>query len=246
MSERVDILAFAAHPDDAEFGCGGSLILAADRGLRVAVADLTAGELSSRGTPERRTMETKRATALLGLAERWLIGLPDGGITGDPAQREPVIALIRSCRPRVVLAPYWEDRHPDHGAAGRLLRDACFFAGVRRIGRGAPYRPERLIHYMIHSPFEPSFVIDVTPVWERRQAALLAYASQFGGNGREAATAISGPDFLRAMEARAIHYGAMIGARYGEPFLIRGPLGLSELPLPPGYVTDEPLRYRLF
>lgn len=230
MHTAIDILAFAAHPDDAEVGCGGSLILAADRGLRVAVADLSAGECSSRGSPEQRGQETRRASELLGLAGRYNLGLPDSAIGADVAQRLPVIALVRELRPRVVLAPYWEDRHPDHGAAGRLVREACFFAGVGRVGTGTPHRPEQVYFYMLHQPFEPSFVVDVSAVWERRKAALLAYGSQFQGGGEGPQTAISRPDFGRYLEARAITYGAMIGAAYGEAFCLPGPLPLRQLP----------------
>jgi bacillithiol biosynthesis deacetylase BshB1 len=235
----LDILAFAPHPDDAELGCAGSLILAADKGLRVAIADLTEGERASRGTPEKRAREKNKATALLGLCKRFSIGLPDTEIGTDPAQRLPIIQLIRETRPRVVLAPYGTDRHPDHVAASKLVQDACFFARVKKVGTGCPYRLERVYQYIIHHPFPPSFVIDVSSVWERRMAAVTAYASQFhpvlavqdkcsAENGPE--TVISQPGFLRLVEARAIYYGAMIGAVYGEPFYTPGPVPLGEFP----------------
>lgn len=238
MPTPIDILAFSPHPDDAELGCGGSLILAADQGLRVAIADLSAGEMGSGGSRAIREAERTEAAGHLGLVERWLVGLPDSRIGQAPGHRDPLIALIRHARPRVVLAPYWRDRHPDHEAAARLVREACFLAGVGKVGSGAPHRPEHLFHYMLHSPFDPSFVVDVSAVWERRQAALLAYRSQFEGG----ATAIGRPDFLRAMEARAIWYGAQIGAAYGEPFRLRGPLGLPALPLPPARGPLPPYR----
>lgn len=244
MSEKMDglldILVFAPHPDDAELGCAGSLILAADQGLRVAVADLTEGERASRGTPERRAREKNKASELLGLCERFSVGLPDTEIGNDPAQRLPIIQLIRETRPRIVLAPYEPDRHPDHVATNKLVRDACFFAGVKKVGTGDPYRPERVYHYMIHRPFSPSFVIDVSSVWERRMAAVTAYASQFHSEENEPKTVISQPSFLRLVEARAIYYGAMIGTAYGEPFYMPGPVPLHEFPgltgphLPPG------------
>lgn len=230
MDTPLDILAFAAHPDDAEVGCAGSLILAADQGLRVAVADLSAGEKSSRGTLNGRGQEKQQAAELLGLTARFCLGLPDTDIGADPAQRMPLIQLIREQRPRIVLAPYWEDRHPDHAAAGRLVREACFFAGASRVGAGAPHRPEQLYYYMLHRPFEPSFVVDVSAVWERRMAALLAYRSQFQAAGHDPPTAISRPDFTRFLEARAIYFGAMIGAAYGEAFYLPGPLPLRQIP----------------
>ncbi len=240
MDTPVDLLAFSPHPDDAELGCGGSLILAAGRGQRVVIADLSAGELSSRGTPESREREKERAAALLGLADRRLVGLPDGQIGADPAQRLPLIELIRETRPRIVLAPYSPDRHPDHTGAGRLIQEACFFAGVSKMGDGLPYRPPRLYYYAIHHPFPPSFVVDISSVWEQKLAAITAYQSQFQAGQSGPETAISRPDFLRLVEARAIFLGAMIGVAYGEAFYLPGPVparelpGLDDPPLPEG------------
>ena len=185
MNGPLDILAFAPHPDDAELGCAGSLILAADQGLRVAIADLTEGERASQGTAEQRAQEKNKAADLLGLCERFSIGLPDTELEADPAQRLPIIQLIRETRPRVVLAPYRQDRHPDHVAASKLVRDACFFAGVKKVGVGCPYRPERVYQYMIHQPFSPSFVMDVSSVWERRMAAVTRTAKRDTGKSNE-------------------------------------------------------------
>ncbi len=227
---EVDILAFSPHPDDAELGCGGSLILAADRGLRVAIADLSAGEKSSRGTPELRQAEKERASETLGLCERLSVGLPDSEIGTDAKQRLPVLQLIRDTRPRIVLAPHSPDRHPDHEGAHRLVKEACFLAGVRQVGAGHPHRPEQVYYYMIHRPFAPSLVVDISRVWERKMAALNAYQSQFQSVGEGSPTAISQPDFLRFIEAQAIVFGALIGARYGEAFYLPGPVPLRELP----------------
>ena len=182
----VDVLAVAAHPDDVEFGCGGTLLLAAGAGLRVVVADLTAGELSTRGDRETRERERRRATELLGLTGRECVGLPDGRVGCEPEHRDAVVAVIRRLQPRAVLAPYTEDRHPDHAAAGRLVRDACFFAGVAKAGPGAPHRPRRVYHYMLHQPFEPVFVVDVSAVWDRRLQVATAYESQIGRRSRRA------------------------------------------------------------
>ncbi len=237
MDRPLDILAFSPHPDDADLGCGGSLILAADKGLRVAIADLSAGEMSSRGTPEQRQQEKKKAADLLGLWARLPVGLPDTEIGTDPAHRWPVIQLIRATRPRIVLAPYWTDRHPDHAAAGKLVQEACFFARVSKVGAGRPHQPEWLFYYMLHHPFQPSFVVDVSTVWDRKMEALAAYRSQFQSEGSGLETAISRPEFMRFLEARAIWFGAMIGAAYGEPFLTPGPVPLGELP-----GIDGPLR----
>jgi LmbE family N-acetylglucosaminyl deacetylase len=216
----LDVLAFSPHPDDAELGCGGSLILAADSGLKVAVADLSAGEMSSRGTPDQRRSEKEEAADRLGLCTRTLVGLPDGEIGTDPAHRLAIIQLIRETRPRIVLAPYGQDRHPDHAGASKLVKDAC----------------------MIHHPFTPSLVVDVSSVWDRKMAAVAAYRSQFQPDGGGVQTAISRPDFLRFVEARAIVFGAMIGVAYGEAFYLPGPVPLGGLP---GLTGPAPARGEL-
>jgi bacillithiol biosynthesis deacetylase BshB1 len=230
MKSSLDILTFAPHPDDAEIGCGGSLIRAVDQGLRVAVADLTDGEMGSRGTSDSRARERQRAAELLGLKARFSLGLPDSEIGADLSQRIPLIELIRETRPRIVLAPYGEDRHPDHAAASKLVQNACFFAGVLKVGSGKPHRPERTYYYSLHSPFPPTFVIDVSSTWERKMAAVRAYESQFQHNNGDIETALSSPDFMRTLEARAVWFGAMIGVTYGEAFYSPGPVVLDTFP----------------
>jgi len=229
-SQEVDILAFSPHPDDAELGCGGSLILAAENGLRVAIADVTDGERSSRGTPEGRAREKAAAAELLRLCHRFSLGLPDTEIGMQPEHRLALIDIIRQTRPRIVLAPYWRDRHPDHEATARLVHQAAFYAGVAAMGKGTVHRPQSLFHYMIHYPFSPAFVVDISSVWDRKLRVLEAYASQFQRGEGGPHTAISQPGFARFVEARAICFGAMIGASYGEPFSASGPVGLQQLP----------------
>ena len=227
----LDILAIAAHPDDAELGCGGGLLLAARKGLSVAICDLSAGEMSSRGTVESRRIEANNADRILGLKERRNLGLPDSKIGENPAHSLSVlIQLIRETQPRIVLAPYWEDRHPDHEATGRLVKEACFFAGVAKVGDGDPYRPARLFFYMVSYPFTPAFVMDISDVWGRKLEAIKAYQTQFESSGNGLRTAISEPGFLKLMEARAIWFGSMIGAAYGEPYYMLGPVPVVELP----------------
>ncbi|SRR5258706_13497056 len=227
----LDILAIAAHPDDAELGCGGSLLLAVRRGLSAAIADLSAGEMSSRGTVASRQDESRNAARILGLRERRNLGLPDSKIGENSSHSlSALIQLIRETRPRIVLAPYWEDRHPDHEATGRLVKEACFFAGVAKVGEGEPYRPTRLFHYMLSYPFTPAFVLDISDVWERKMEAIRAYQTQFQPSEDGIHTAISEPGFLKLIEARAIWFGAMIGAAYGEPYYMSGPVPVVELP----------------
>jgi N-acetylglucosamine malate deacetylase 1 len=228
--EPLEVLAFSAHPDDAEIGCGGALALAARRGLRVGVVDLTDGERATRGTPARRNAERAAATRTLRLSERIALGLPDGELGRSHEAVARVVAVIRDTRPRTVLAPNDVDRHPDHEAAARLVRQACFEAGLESVGSGALHRPAHQFSYMAHSPFEPSFVVDISAVWEQKETAVACYRSQFGSDDGGPATAVSGGGFLELLEVRARWFGAMIGVRHGEPYLSRGPVPLSGLP----------------
>lgn len=245
MTEPLDILALGAHPDDAEVGCGGVLIIAADTGLRVGVADLTAGEAATRGTVERRQAERDRATEIMGRPTRLSVGLPDGEVGTDPGHRAAVIRLIREMRPAIVLAPYPEDRHPDHAAAGRLAREAAFLAGVEKVAahEGTPHRPLRVFHYMVHHPFAPTFVVDISAVWGRKQEAMSAYKSQFGHVPDRGRTELDGGRFLRVIEARATFHGAMIGVDRGEAFHYAGPLPMGFLP---GFHDSGPGKYAMF
>jgi bacillithiol biosynthesis deacetylase BshB1 len=235
----LEVLAFSAHPDDAEIGCGGALALAARRGLRVGVVDLTDGERATRGTPAGRATEREEATRTLGLSERIALGLPDGELGLSRQAVAPVVEVIRDTRPRVVLAPNGVDRHPDHEAAGRLVRKGCFEAGLGTLGSGALHRPAHQFSYMGHSPFDPSFVVDISAVWEQKRAAVACYRSQFSPDGGGPATALSGGGFLKLLEVRARWFGAMIGGRHGEPYLCRGPVPLSGLPGPPRRSASE-------
>ncbi|MGH9126421.1 MAG: bacillithiol biosynthesis deacetylase BshB1 [Acidimicrobiales bacterium] len=225
MTEPVDVLALGAHPDDIELGCGAALVVAARSGLRVAAADLSRGEMASFGTVEERDLERMEAARVLGLCARPCLDLPDTRIGSDAGHLDAVVSLLRDLRPRVVLAPYLDDRHPDHAATGRLARDATFAAGLARVGPGNAFRPRHLFHYMVHHPFSPSFVVDVTETWPVKMAALAAHASQFGTAGSPSA-----PGLLAAVEARAVWHGAMIGAARGEAFWAAGPVPLPNLP----------------
>ncbi len=225
--EPLDVLAFSPHPDDAEIGCGGALTAAARLGLRVGVADLTEGERATRGRPASRGAEREAATRTLGLSERISIGLPDGELARSREAPAAVVEVIRAARPHTVLAPSGVDRHPDHEAAATLVREGSFEAGL---GAAAVHRPARIFSYMLHSPFEPSFVVDISEVWEQKRAAVCSYRSQFSPDGGGPATALNNGDFLELLEVRARWFGAMIGARHGEPYLCRGPVPLRGLP----------------
>jgi bacillithiol biosynthesis deacetylase BshB1 len=228
----LDLLAIGAHPDDVEISCGGILATAAAQGLRAGVVDLTRGELATNGDPGTRAREAGEAARLLGLAARRNAELPDGAIqAGDAAQEARVVALLREFRPALVLSHFPQDRHPDHVEASRLVDRAIYHAGLRRYeAPGEPFRPLARWHFASRIGFQPSVVVDVTGVWDRKTAAILAHASQVlrGGAGARA-TALNDPDFLPRVESRARHYGGMIGARYGEPLFSPEPIGLRDL-----------------
>jgi len=242
VTQPVDVLALGAHPDDVELGCGATLVLAARSGLRVAAADLSRGEMASAGTVEQRNRERLEAARILGLCARPCLDLPDTRVGRDEGHLDAVVALLRDLCPRVVLAPALDDRHPDHAATGRLARDAAFAAGLGRAGSGPAYRPGHLFHYMVHHPFPPSFVVDVSETWPVKLAAVAAHASQFGDAGLPSAAGL-----LAAVDARAVWHGAMIGVARGEAFWAAGPVPLPGLPGLCGERDAAPAaRYQVF
>ena len=240
--QNLDVLALAAHPDDVELCAGGTVCLLVRQGYQVGIVDFTKGELGSRGTPALRSEEAAAAAEIIGLAARENLGLPDGDIANTKANQLEVIRVVRRYRPHIVLVNPPACRHPDHSAAAVLAADALFYSGLRKVETleadgtpQEPWRPHHVLHYMQSVPFEPTFVVDVTEVWEQRVRALQAFRSQFFNPDYEPAadepeTYVSNPGFFAWVEARARTYGYQIGATYGEPFLYRhGPVGLSDL-----------------
>lgn len=227
--DGVDVVAFAPHPDDVELFCGGTMLVAAASGLSTAIVDLSDGELSTNGNAARRASERDVATELMGLTARLALSLPDGALGVDESHRGAVVGALRELRPRVVLAPYGDDRHPDHAAAARLVREACFMAGLRRYGSGVPHRPARVYRYMQHQPFEPTVVVDVGGVWKDRLELLRVYESQVSRGAGDEPTALNDGRFLATLEARAVHFGALAGVDYGEPFDTDGPVLMQSL-----------------
>ncbi len=226
----VDILAIAAHADDVELCCGGLLAKTAAAGRRAAVIDMTRGEMGTRGTPEIRAEEARAAAEALGLAARECLGLPDARIENTEAARLAVVETLRKHRPRVVIAPHPTDLHPDHARTGEIVRDAYFLARLRRLGAGGSHRPRALLYMMHHTPFEPTFVVDVTDSFDRKMAACRAYVSQLHDpSSREPRTQISDPLFLEAIESRARYFGSLIGVRYGEAFQAHETLPVSDV-----------------
>ncbi|MCK4413157.1 MAG: bacillithiol biosynthesis deacetylase BshB1 [Candidatus Eisenbacteria sp.] len=219
---RVDVLAIGAHPDDVDMICGGTLAQLAARGKSVAILDLTRGEMATRGTPEGRAQEAQAAAAALGARKRIILDLGDGRLENNAANRRELIEVIRSLRPTLVMAHYWDDLHPDHAAAGHLVRAIMYPAGLAKYpAQGDPYRPNEVLFFMAHTPFEPSFVVDVSDSHERKMEAIRCFESQFYRQGStEPPTGISQPEFLKTLEARARHFGELIGRRFGEPFIV--------------------------
>ena len=224
---KLDALVVAAHPDDAEISVGGTILRLVDAGKRVGVLDLTRGEMGSRGSKADRDAETAAATELLGLAWRGTLDLPDG--RGVPS-RERLAAHLRELAPDLVIAHHADDLHPDHAACGRLARQAWYLSGLRVLAQqaGGPpaRRPRRLLHFAGHLPFDPTYVVDVTPVWERKVAAIRAYATQFTPASADDTGEhfLFGSDILARAEAKARYWGERIGAQVGEPLLHVGAL----------------------
>jgi len=228
-----DVAGICAHPDDAELVMGGTLAREAGRGRRVAIVDLTRGEMGSRGTPQTREKEAAEAARILGAAHRESLGLPDAGLAAIPEHKDAVVAILRRLRPRVVLLPYWEQRHPDHSAASRIVYEASFLAGLRtyRPDLGAAFRPHKLAYAlaMTEAPeITPSFVVDITAQWETKMKAVRAFASQFSPATGETVT-LPFERFQQSVELAARRHGQRIGVEYGEGFVTREPLQVDDL-----------------
>lgn len=218
----LDVLAIAAHPDDVEQTCGGTLIKMAERGYLTGVLDLTAGEMGSRGNPELRIEESRKAAERLMLAWRGNLHLPDARLENNIAARMTLAVQIRALRPRVVILPYWEARHPDHYRAGELGYEACFLAGLRKLeSEIPPHRPFKILYTSLYANVTPSFVVDITGQFERRMESLFSYESQYGDHEQGADLFPSKAEIRDRLGSIARFYGNLIGAGYGEPFVVK-------------------------
>jgi len=217
----VDVLLIGAHPDDVEWGVGGIALLLSDHGVSLAIVDLTEGEMGSRGTVEERRVEASAAAGTMGAEARENLRLPDCGLMDSPESRRAVASAIRRHRPRVVVAPLWEDRHPDHAAAGLIVRNSRLFCGLTTFDdANPPHRPAAFLYYPIHTYHAPAYVVDTSAIFERKLALMRTFRSQFVAPTE---------DFLYRLESRDRYYGSLIGARHGEPLVADQPVRLGSL-----------------
>ena len=217
----VDLLAIAAHRDDCELTCGGTLARAVQQGHRVGILDLTRGEMGTRGSAELRAEEAMRAAEVLGITHRENRGLPDAGIVNDPSTRELLARAIRRFRPRVVIAPALEGRHPDHRVSAQLIRDACFISGLAKVAPDVPkHRPLKILHTLAYRQdfVRPAFVVDVSDVFELKLEAIRCYQSQFEGETQAGEVYPSGEPLEDVVRHYGAYYGTLIRRRYGEPY----------------------------
>jgi bacillithiol biosynthesis deacetylase BshB1 len=228
----VDVLAIAAHRDDVELTCAGTLLRASDAGHRTGILDLTAGESGTRGSADLRAEEAARAAAILGLTERRNAGLPDAHLANSEESRRLLVAQIRHFAPRIVILPFPVGRHPDHRVASELGRDACFLAGLAKYDApGAPHRPFKILYALSYreDPLKPTFVVDISAQFERKLAAIRCYASQFDGAKAAGEIFPTGQDLYSLVETQNAHYGSLIRQRYGEPFFTHETMAVDDV-----------------
>ncbi|MCZ7644691.1 MAG: bacillithiol biosynthesis deacetylase BshB1 [Planctomycetota bacterium] len=242
----VDILVLAPHPDDAELCCGGLLLKARDAGLSFAIVDCTRGEMGTRGSVARRAKEAAAADRILRTRERINLKLRDGHLRDDEPLRVALVRALRRFRPRLVLAPHWEDQHPDHAAVGGAAEPAAWLCGAPkfdpRTARGVaspdrpPYRPARILYYNNRYGIDADLVLDISAVFEEKMKLTLCYGTQFGpgkrdarGKGNAPLTRLSSAQFLDFLRAMHGHYGFKINAPYGEPYCVKGPVALDSV-----------------
>ena len=234
---KLDILAFAAHPDDIELSCAGTLLAHIQLGKKVGIVDLTRGELGTRGTPEIRLQESEAATKVMGIHARENLGMADGFFENNKAQQFKVIAAIRKYQPEIVLMNAISDRHPDHGRASTLVSESCFLAGLKQIEtvsetgkKQAAWRPKNVYHYIQDRHHNPDLIVDISAHWEKKVESIKAFQSQFfDPKSAEPNTYISSPEFMKFLEARSREMGHLIGVEFGEGFTKERHVGVKNL-----------------
>ncbi|HEX4170266.1 MAG TPA: bacillithiol biosynthesis deacetylase BshB1 [Bryobacteraceae bacterium] len=232
----LDVLAIAAHPDDVEQTCGGTLLRMAERGYRNGVLDLTAGDMGTRGTPDIRIAESKQAAENLRLSWRQNLRWPDARLENHVASRMTLAGVIRRIRPRVVILPYWTGRHPDHYRAAEIGYEACFLAGLQRLEEDVPpHRPFKILYSSLYANVTPSFVVDISQQFDRRMAALFSYVSQYGDSAEGSTLFPAHAEIKERLASVARFYGNLIGVRYGEPFVVKEAIAIDD-------IVDMPVR----
>ena len=233
---KLDILVVAAHPDDAELGCSGTIASQVAKGHQVGIVDLTHGEMGTRGTPELRLQEAAEAAELLGITVRENMGFKDVFFQDDEEHQLKLIQVIRKFQPDIVLANAVSDRHPDHGKGSSLATNACFMSGLSKIEtwnegvKQAPWRPKFVYHYIQNNYIQPDFIVDISAFWDKKIASIAAFKSQFyNPESQEPASFISSPEFLPFIESRAREFGHRIEVKYGEGFTVERFIGVSDL-----------------
>ncbi|MCH6236363.1 bacillithiol biosynthesis deacetylase BshB1 [Cognataquiflexum rubidum] len=233
---KLDILVIAAHPDDAELACSGTIAAQIAKGYKVGILDLTKGEMGTRGTPEIRMQESEESSKILGIAVRENIGFKDIFFKDDDHHRLEIIKIIRKYQPEIVLANAVTDRHPDHGKGGSVASNACFMSGLRKIETTLegisqdPWRPKYVYHYIQNNYIKPDFVVDITDFWETKIESIKVFKSQFyDPSNKEPASFISSAEFLDFIEARSRELGHSIMVKYGEGFTVERTLGITDL-----------------
>ena len=217
---RAEVLALAAHRDDVEQTCGGTLLRMQSLGVTTAILDLTQGEAGTRGSAEKRAAEAAEAARILGVSSRQAIDIPDGRVENTWENRLKIVAVLRRLRPRVVILPYWTARHPDHSASSTLGYEACFLSGLAKIETDAPpHRPFKIVYASLYADVRPSFVVDITDFIEDRHRALMAYHSQYANQSAGSGLFVPEEEIRERTFAEARHYGTLAGVRYAEPFV---------------------------
>ncbi|HKV25569.1 MAG TPA: bacillithiol biosynthesis deacetylase BshB1 [Candidatus Acidoferrum sp.] len=234
---HLDLLAIAAHPDDVELSCGGTLLKMAESGYKTGILDLTAGEMGTRGTRETRAREAAKAAKILRASWRGTLDVPDSDVQPSRQHKLRLAAIIRELRPKTVILPYWEARHPDHCHASTLGYEGCFLAGLKQLAiEGEPFRPFKILYSTAFASVRPSFIVDITAQFERRRRAILAFSSQFRPPKGASKSRFKKSNVFLAidrledqMNLLARHCGEMIGVKYGEPFLIKEQMQVHDI-----------------
>lgn len=233
----LDILAFGVHPDDIELGCAGTILAAIAQGKKVGIVDLTQGELGTRGTAATRKIEAENAAKIMNISVRKNLEMADGFFANDETHQRKVIQVIRKYKPQIILCNAPEDRHPDHGRSAKLVADAAFLSGLRKIetvdevgNLQEQHRPAYVFHYIQDRFIQPNFVIDISAFHDKKIEAIMCYTTQFhNADSNEPQTYISSPLFLETVKARAMMFGKRIGVQYAEGFISEKLLGVSSL-----------------